>query len=80
MAQFTLPANSKVTPGKSFPPPGGAKRVKTFKIYRYDPETKANPRLDSYAIDLDACGPMVLDALIKIKNEVEYIKPKARVY
>ncbi|MBI3517354.1 MAG: succinate dehydrogenase iron-sulfur subunit [Proteobacteria bacterium] len=71
MAQFTLPANSKVTPGKSFPPPAAAKRAKTFKIYRWDPEAKATPRLDSYAIDLEACGPMVLDALIKIKNEVD---------
>jgi succinate dehydrogenase / fumarate reductase iron-sulfur subunit len=71
MAQFTLPANSKVTAGRSFPAPAGAKRVRTFKIYRYDPDTKANPRLDSYDIDLDACGPMVLDALIKIKNEVD---------
>jgi len=71
MAQFTLPANSKVVPGKSFAAAAGAKRIKTFKIYRWDPEAKANPRLDSYAIDLDACGPMVLDALIKIKNEVD---------
>ncbi|HUA56298.1 MAG TPA: succinate dehydrogenase iron-sulfur subunit [Candidatus Sulfotelmatobacter sp.] len=71
MAQFTLPANSKVTQGKSFSAPAGAKRPKTFRIYRWDPESNANPRLDSYAIDLDACGPMVLDALIKIKNEVD---------
>ena len=71
MAQFTLPANSKVMPGKSFPAPATAKRAKTFRIYRWDPEANANPRLDSYAIDLDACGPMVLDALIKIKNEID---------
>src|SRR5207237_77504 len=71
MAQFTLPANSKITQGKNFPPPAAAKRAKTFKIYRWDPDAKATPRLDSYAIDLEACGPMVLDALIKIKNEVD---------
>ena len=71
MADFTLPANSKVGTGKSFPAPGGAKRVKTFKIYRWNPEDGKNPRLDSYAIDLDQTAPMVLDALIKIKNEVD---------
>jgi succinate dehydrogenase / fumarate reductase iron-sulfur subunit len=71
MAEFSLPANSKVGTGKSFPAPAGAKRVRDFKIYRWDPDTGANPRLDTYSIDLDACGPMVLDALIKIKNEVD---------
>ncbi|HUC69241.1 MAG TPA: succinate dehydrogenase iron-sulfur subunit [Stellaceae bacterium] len=71
MAEFTLPANSKVGAGKTFPAPAGAKRVKTFTVYRWDPDSKANPRLDRYDIDLDACGPMVLDALIKIKNEVD---------
>src|SRR3954465_780100 len=71
MAQFTLPANSKVQAGKRFPAPAGGKRIKTFTIYRWDPDTKDNPRTDSYDIDLDACGPMILDALIKIKNEVD---------
>src|SRR5882724_2177449 len=71
MAEFTLPANSKVKPGKSFPAQAGAKRVRNFKIYRWDPDGDANPRLDTYGVDLDACGPMVLDALIKIKNEID---------
>ncbi len=71
MAEFSLPANSKVVSGKSFPPPAGAKRTKTFKIYRWDPDTGANPRVDSYTIDLDKTAPMVLDALIKIKNEID---------
>src|SRR5882762_7102247 len=71
MAEFTLPANSKVGPGKAFPAPAGVKRVRDFKIYRWDPDSGQTPRLDTYGIDLDACGPMVLDALIKIKNEVD---------
>jgi succinate dehydrogenase / fumarate reductase, iron-sulfur subunit len=71
MAEFSLPANSKVGPGKSYPAPAGAKRVGRFKIYRWDPEAGGNPRLDTYDVDLDACGPMVLDALIKIKNEID---------
>jgi succinate dehydrogenase / fumarate reductase iron-sulfur subunit len=73
MAQFTLPQNSKIDQkaGKRHHAPAGAKQVRTFKVYRYDPDTGANPRVDSYEIDMAACGPMVLDALIKIKNEVD---------
>src|SRR6188508_2412510 len=73
MAEFTLPANSKIdkAAGKKFPAPAGAKRVRKFVIYRFDPDSGQNPRIDTYEVDLDACGPMVLDALIKIKNEVD---------
>ena len=71
MAELTLPADMRPKPGKSFKAPDSAKRVKTFRIYRWDPEVGGNPRIDSYDIDLDQCGPMVLDALIKIKNEVD---------
>ena len=73
MAQFTLPQNSKIDKktGKHFPAPAGAKNVRSFKIYRYDPDSGANPRMDVYDLDMDACGPMVLDALIKIKNEID---------
>jgi succinate dehydrogenase / fumarate reductase, iron-sulfur subunit len=72
MAEFRLPKNSRVTPkGKVHKAPAGAKRVKTFSIYRWSPDDDANPRMDRYEIDLEQCGPMVLDALIKIKNEVD---------
>jgi succinate dehydrogenase / fumarate reductase iron-sulfur subunit len=71
MAEFSLPANSKIRQGKTYPAPAGAKNVKRFRIYRYDPDSGANPRIDTYDIDLAACGPMVLDALIKIKNEMD---------
>jgi succinate dehydrogenase / fumarate reductase iron-sulfur subunit len=71
MAEFTLPANSKVGTGKTYSAAAGAKRVRNFKIYRWNPEDGQNPRLDTYQIDLDQCGPMVLDALIKIKNEID---------
>src|SRR3954471_5005534 len=71
MAELTLPAASRPKPGKSFKAPSGAKRVKTFKVYRWDPDQGGNPTIDSYEIDLDQCGPMILDALIKIKNEVD---------
>jgi succinate dehydrogenase / fumarate reductase iron-sulfur subunit len=71
MATFTLPANSRVGQGRTFPAPEGATRVKEFRIYRWNPDDGENPRTDTYRIDLDACGPMVLDALIKIKNEID---------
>jgi succinate dehydrogenase / fumarate reductase iron-sulfur subunit len=73
MAQFSLPKNSTIdkSAGKSHKAPAGAKDVRTFRVYRYDPDSGANPRVDTYEVDMAACGPMVLDALIKIKNEVD---------
>tara|TARA_R110002124_G_scaffold129483_1_gene290781 strand:+ start:77680 stop:78474 length:795 start_codon:yes stop_codon:yes gene_type:complete len=71
MAQFTLPKNSKVTKGHKFEAPENAKSVKTFKVYRWDPDHSETPRMDEYDLDTEDCGPMVLDALIKIKDEVD---------
>jgi len=71
MAEFRLPPNSRITKGKLFKAPEGAKNVRRFVVYRYDPDSGENPRLDTYELDMDSCGPMVLDALIKIKNEVD---------
>ncbi len=71
MVEFALPANSKVQPGKTHAAPAGAKRPRAFKIYRYNPDDGNNPRLDTFTVDLADCGPMILDALIKIKNEID---------
>jgi succinate dehydrogenase / fumarate reductase, iron-sulfur subunit len=71
MVAFNLPANSRIGRGKTFKAQAAAKRVREFRIYRWNPDDGQNPRTDIYEIDLDACGPMVLDALIKIKNEVD---------
>lgn len=71
MAEFRLPKNSRISKGKRYPAPKDAKRIKTFRIYRFEPEAGENPRVDTYEIDLDRCGPMVLDAVIKIKNEID---------
>jgi succinate dehydrogenase / fumarate reductase iron-sulfur subunit len=71
MAQFILPANSRVKRGKTFRSGNGATNIRQFVVYRYDPDGGQNPRLDTYEIDMDQCGPMVLDALIKIKNEID---------
>jgi len=71
MVQLRLPKNSRMSVGKTWPKPEGATNLKTFRIYRWTPEDGANPRIDTYFVDLDSCGPMILDALIKIKNEVD---------
>src|SRR3546814_14749551 len=71
MAEFALPANSKIGAGKTWPKPAGATNTKSFRVYRWNPDDGANPRVDSFEVDLDGCGPMVLDALIKIKNEID---------
>ena len=69
MAEFTLPAHSKMTKGEAYKAPADSGRVKTFQIYRWSPDDDRNPRIDSFDVDLDDCGPMVLDALIKIKSD-----------
>jgi succinate dehydrogenase / fumarate reductase iron-sulfur subunit len=71
MAELTLPKNSRVKEGKTWKAPGGAKNIKRFRVYRYDPDSGENPRMDTYEVDMDTCGPMVLDALLKIKNEMD---------
>ncbi len=71
MAQFKLPANSRMTDGKTWSAPSGAGKIKRFRVYRWNPDEGQNPRVDTYEVDMDSCGPMVLDALIKIKNEID---------
>ncbi len=73
MAEFRLPANSRIRKGHTYRAPD-AKRdreVRRLRVYRYDPEGGANPRLDTYELDADRAGPMVLDALIQIKDEID---------
>src|SRR6202790_291621 len=72
MAEFTLPANSKDRKeGRVFKAPPGTKSVRVFKIYRFDPDPTENQGLYSYEVDMATRGPMVLDALIKIKNQID---------
>jgi succinate dehydrogenase / fumarate reductase iron-sulfur subunit len=68
---FGVAAASQVGPGKTWRAPAGVTRVKTFEIYRYDPASDKHLRVDRFEIDLATCGPMVLDALIKIKDEID---------
>ena len=71
MALFALPAHSKVRQGLAWPAPPDSTRVKRFQIHRWNPDEGGNPRLDTFTIDLDRCGPMVPDSLFKIKNEID---------
>src|ERR1700685_649366 len=71
MVQLTLPENSRIKPGKTWPKPANAKKTTEFRIYRWNPDDGANRRIDTYFIDRDDCGPMVLDALIWIKSKVD---------
>lgn len=77
LRRFPVPRNFGVSPesrilqGKTWAAPAGATRVKALEIYRYDPDSEGNPRLDTFEADLDDCGPMLLDALIWIKNKID---------
>ena len=71
MVQFTLPVNSKVKKGITHNTTTVGRNIRTFEIYRWNPDDGDNPRLDSYLVDLDQCGPMILDVLLKIKNEID---------
>ena len=71
MVQLTLPKNSTIGKGKDWPKPEGATRTKAFRVYRWNPDDGENPRIDTFHVDLDDCGPMVLDALLWIKNKVD---------
>ena len=57
MVQFTLPKNSQVAAGKTWPKPAGGKNLREYRIYRWNPDDGRNPRMDTYFVDLDDCGP-----------------------
>ena len=72
MVEIRLPRNSRIThKGAHHKCDSTNGKVKQFKIYRWNPDMKENPHMDTFEIDTDDCGPMVLDALIKIKGEVD---------
>ena len=71
MVEFALPKNSVVGNGKTWPKPANTTNLREFRIYRWNPDDGRNPRIDTYFVDCDDCGPMVLDAIIWIKNTVD---------
>ena len=71
MVQFTLSKESKPVKGRHFKAAAESSNTRTFKVYRWDPDSGENPRIDSFELDMDSCGPMVLHAMIKIKDEID---------
>lgn len=69
MVQLRLPHHSQVQKGRVFSSAGGT--LRTLQIYRYDPAGTSNPQLDTFHLDVSGCGPMVLDALIHVKNTMD---------
>lgn len=66
-----LPDHSKIAKGQKWGSSSPVKDPIEIQIYRYDPDKLEGPRLDTYVVDRTSCGPMLLDALIKIKNEID---------
>jgi succinate dehydrogenase / fumarate reductase iron-sulfur subunit len=71
MVELTLPKNSQIRQGKTWPKPEGATNLREYRIYRWSPDDDENPRIDTYFVDMDDCGPMVLDGLLWIKNKID---------
>ena len=71
MAQFNLPSNSKILKGNYFKNKTEWQNIKKVHIYRWDPDKKENPKIDTFEVDITKCGNKVLDILNKIKNEID---------
>ena len=52
MAEFRLPPNSRIRTGITHQVPAGAGEVRTFRIYRFDPDSGENPRVDTFELDV----------------------------
>jgi len=66
-----LSRNLRVKQGKIWPKPQNVAKLTEFRIYRWSPDDNENPRIDTYFVDRDACGPMILDGLLYIKNYID---------
>ena len=71
MVEFALPQNSKIIEGKTFKKNKNSKNLKLIEVYRWERDSGKKPRIDKFYIDTNDCGPMMLDALIYIKNELD---------
>ncbi len=73
MVAFRLPENSRIHKGKQWIDHTLTGNEKTYEVtvYRYNPEGGENPRYDTFILNAEKCGPMVLDALIYIKDHID---------
>ena len=69
MVQFNLSQNSKIEIGTYYKDKTNSANLKKVNVYRWDPSTGKNPRIDTFEVDMSNCGPKVLDILFKIKND-----------
>lgn len=68
---FGVAPESRIARGETWSASADAVRANPFEIYRYDPDSSKNPRLDIFEVDPDDCGSIVLGALFWIKNNVD---------
>lgn len=71
MVQFRLPPGSRPTKGERVTAPAGTENIREVHVYRYNPDSGDTPRIDVFEVDAHAAGPMVLDALLHIKNTMD---------
>ena len=71
MVQISLSKNSEIKKGNYYKDKTGSKNIKKVNVYRWNPEDDQNPRIDTFEVDMDNCGPKVLDVLFKIKNDID---------
>ena len=64
MASFTLPKNSKIKTGNSYELTQSSETSIQVMVYRWSPDDEENPRIDTYEMDVQKTGPMLLDLLI----------------
>ncbi len=71
MAQFRLPVGSRIGEGRYFNYDGDRTNIRRVQIYRWNQENESKPQIDTFEIDGEMAGPMVLDVLIKIKDSID---------
>ena len=76
MVQLNLPQNSKIEVGKYYQDKTNSKNIKKVNVYRWDPSSGQNPRVDTFEVDMDKCGPKVLDILFKINSRSDSVRDK----
>ena len=72
MVQFNLPQNSKIEVGEYYKDKTNSKNLKKVNVYRWDPSTGKNPRVDTFEVDMDNCGPKVLDILFNSLKSLKW--------
>ena len=71
MAQFRLPVASRIGEGHYFNYDGDRTNIRRIQVYRWNQESEKKPQIDTFEIDGEMAGPMVLDVLINIKDSID---------